>query len=242
MSTTKTIGLIVPPAAGLVPSDGPSLYGSRVRFIARGLGLGEISPDGFDAVVRLILDKALELRDAGAEVISLMGTSLSFYRGAAFTDDLRDHLQEATGLPCTTMSHAIVASLRKLGVKRVACATAYTDTLNARLSDYLLSSGFEVAAVRGLSIVGVDAVGQVTPKTLIALANAAHQDDPSADGLLISCGGLLTLDILAPLEVQLGVPVTSSSPAGFWDVVQLAGIDPSSQGRGRLFSMSKNSA
>lgn len=31
-----------------------------------------------------------------------MGTSISFYRGAAFTEDLRSAMQEATGVPCTT--------------------------------------------------------------------------------------------------------------------------------------------
>lgn len=36
------IGLIVPPAHGEVPQDGPTLYGDRVRFIARGLGIGGV--------------------------------------------------------------------------------------------------------------------------------------------------------------------------------------------------------
>ncbi|CAA9403253.1 MAG: hypothetical protein AVDCRST_MAG51-1011, partial [uncultured Ramlibacter sp.] len=52
---------------------------------------------------------------------------------------------------------------------------------------------------------------------------------------LISCGGLLTLDAIRQLEDALGLPVTASSPAGFWDVVRLGGWDPSSRGFGRLF-------
>jgi arylmalonate decarboxylase len=236
MTTTPTIGLIVPPAAGRVPSDGPRLYDGRARFIARGLGLGEISSGGFSNVIDRVTERALELRDAGAQTISLMGTSLSFYRGAAFTDDLRARMQEATGVPCTTMSHAIVAALRALGVRRVAVATSYIDELNDRLKDYLVSRGFEVTAVRGLSITGVDAVAEVPSGTLFELASAVHRDDPNADGVFISCGGLLTLDILAPLESTLGIPATSSSPAGFWDVMRVAGLDPSAQGYGRLFA------
>jgi len=38
MMNTPCAGLIVPPAAGLVPRDGAILYGDRVKFIARGLG------------------------------------------------------------------------------------------------------------------------------------------------------------------------------------------------------------
>jgi arylmalonate decarboxylase len=59
--------------------------------------------------------------------------------------------------------------------------------------------------------------------------------DRFADGILISCGGLLTLDIIAALESKLGVPVITSSPAGFWDVVKLSGKDATAVGFGRLF-------
>ena len=230
-----TIGLIVPPAGGTVPQDAALLYGDRVRFIARGLGIGAVSPTGFNPVIDQVLDKARELRDAGAQAISLMGTSISFYRGAAFTEDLRAAMQDATGLPCTTMSHAIVAALRALGMQRVAVATSYIDELNDRLVDYLTAAGFEVTAIRGLSITGVKEVGEVTPQTLLDLSGAVYAQDPSADGVFISCGGLLTLDVISPLEARLGRPATASSPAGFWDVMRLAGLDPASAGYGRLF-------
>jgi len=232
-----TIGLIVPPAAGLVPADGQALYANRdVRFIARGLAIPGISPEGFDTVVDRILQLAVELRDAGAKAVSLMGTSLSFYRGADFTDDLRERMRQATGLPCTTMSHAIVASLRHLGVQRVAVATAYIDTLNERLVAYLASRGITVTHIEGLSITGVEAVGQVSGRTLTELVERTVAADPTAQGVLISCGGLLTLDLHVPLEHKLGLPVTSSSPAGFWDVMRVAGLDASSPGFGRLFA------
>lgn len=235
MSDVATLGLIVPPAAGEVPVDGRLLYGDRIRFIARGLGLPAVSPGGFDAVIDTVIEQATSLRDAGAQAISLMGTSISFYRGAAFTEELREAMAQATGLPCTTMSHAIVAALRELKVKRVAVATSYIDELNERLVQYLTHAGFTVTAIEGLAITGVKAMGEVSPQTLFELSERVYQRDTSADGIFISCGGLLTLDVLKPLEDRLGVPATASSPAGFWDVVKLAGFDPSSPGYGRLF-------
>lgn len=233
------IGLIVPPGAGEVPTDAALLYGDKVRFIARGLGIGGVSPEGFDPVVDTILDKARSLRDAGAQAISLMGTSISFYRGVAFTEDLRDSMQQATGLPCTTMSHAIVSALRALGMQRVAVATSYIGELNDRLVDYLTVSGFDVTAIEGLSITGVKEIGEVTPHTLTTLSRAVLARDPSADGIFISCGGLLTLDVIPPLEQELNLPVTASSPAGFWDVMCLAGQDPRSPQYGRLFQLNE---
>ena len=235
-SAIPVIGLIVPPSGGEVPEDGPLLYGERVHFVARGLGIAAVSPAGFNPVIDTVLDKARELRDAGAQAISLMGTSISFYRGAAFTEDLRAAMQEATGLPCTTMSHAIVAALRELGVQRVAVATSYIDELNDCLEDYLTHAGFDVTAIRGLSLTGVKEMQAVTPQTLLELSESVYRQDPSADGVFISCGGLLTLDVIGPLEATLGLPATSSSTAGFWDVMKLAGQNPASPGYGRLFA------
>lgn len=92
-----------------------------------------------------------------------------------------------------------------------------------------------MTAIEGLSITGVKEVGEVTPHTLTTLSRAVLARDPSADGIFISCGGLLTLDVIPPLEQELNLPVTASSPAGFWDVMRLAGQDPMSPQYGRLF-------
>jgi arylmalonate decarboxylase len=89
--------------------------------------------------------------------------------------------------------------------------------------------------MRGMSIAGVEAVAHVSANELKQLARQAARDAAEADGLLISCGGLRTFGLLAPLEAELGMPVTASSPAGFWDVVRVAGLDPSAEGYGRLF-------
>lgn len=229
------IGLVVPPGHGQVPQDAPRLYGDRYRFIARGLGIGGVSPEGFAPVVDSIVERAVELKQAGAEVISMMGTSISFYRGPEFTESLRSRMQEATGVPCTTMSHAIVRALRQLGVQRVAVATSYIDELNEKLHAYLTHAGFTVTALEGMAISSVEAVSQVSTKSLVDLAKRVHARDASAQGIFISCGGLLTLDAIKQLEDELGLPATASSPAGFWDVVKLAGVDPSSPGAGRLF-------
>lgn len=229
------VGLIVPPAAGEVPEDGAILYNGRARFIARGLGLKSISVAGYEEVIDLIIDRARQLAEAGAQAISLMGTSLSFYRGAAFNRQIVASITQATGLPASTMSHAVVRALHANGVHRVALATAYIDEVNGKLVAFLRDEGLAVTAVRGLSVTDVVGVGQVPPQALIDLAHQAFTEDPSAQGVLISCGGLKTLAVIEPLERALNVPVVSSSPAGFWDAVQLVGLDPAADGFGRLF-------
>lgn len=230
------LGLIVPPAAGAVPVDGPLLYGERIRFSALGLGLGEISTRGYTEVIDSVVEKAVALKARGAVAVSLMGTSLSFFRGAAFNRQLEVEMARATGLPCTTMSNAIVGALRQLGVRRVAVATAYIDEVNAHLRRYLEQSDFEPLALEGLAISDVQAVGRVPTQVLIELCLRVVDAQPGADGILISCGGLVTLDAVREVEARLQLPVVSSSPAGFWDLVRTAGLDARSPGQGRLFA------
>ncbi|MDQ0587221.1 arylmalonate decarboxylase [Variovorax paradoxus] len=230
------LGLIVPPAAGAVPVDGPLLYGERIRFSAMGLGLGEISTRGYTEVIDSVVEKAVALKAGGACAVSLMGTSLSFFRGADFNAQLQAEMARATGLPCTTMSNAIVGALRQLGVRRLAVATAYIDEVNAQLRRYLEQSDFEPLALEGLAISDVQAVGRVPTQVLVDLCLRVFDAQPGADGILISCGGLVTLDAVREVEARLQLPVVSSSPAGFWDLVRTAGLDARSAGQGRLFA------
>ena len=236
MAPLPHLGLIVPPAAGAVPVDGPLLYGERIRFSALGLGLGEISTRGYTEVIDSVVEKAVALKAEGVSAVSLMGTSLSFFRGADFNAQLQAEMARATGLPCTTMSNAIVGALRQLGARRVAVATAYIDEVNAHLRRYLEQSGFELLALQGLAISDVQAVGQVPMQVLVDLCLRVFDAQPGADGILISCGGLVTLDAVREVEARLQLPVVSSSPAGFWDLVRTAGLDARSAGQGRLFA------
>src|SRR5437868_11665641 len=91
-------------------------------------------------------------------------------------------------------------------------------------------------ALQGLSISDVQAVGAVPTRVLVDLCATVFEASPGADGILISCGGLVTLDAVREAEARFGVPVVSSSPAGFRELVRSAGLDPRSPGHGRLFA------
>ncbi len=227
------IGLIVPPAEGNVPPDGAALF-PHVRFIARGLGLGSVTPDGYDEVIDSVVRHAVALKDSGAQAVSLMGTSLSFYRGAPANAELLKQMRAATGLPCTTMSAAIIRALRTLGGKRVAVATGYVDSVNQALKAYLREEDIEVTVCQGLGVTDVHAMQKVGPQTLVDLCREVYAAAPDSDAILLSCGGLVTMNVVPQVEAKLGVPVVASSPAGFWDVVGVAGYGREVEGWGRL--------
>lgn len=88
----------------------------------------------------------------------------------------------------------------------------------------------------GLDFTDVLAVEAVPTSTLVAAAHTALSGTPGADSVLISCGGLRTLDAVATLESELGLAVVSSSLAGPWDVLGLAGYAPIAPRTSRLLA------
>ncbi len=236
MAADPVLGLIFP-VERPVPEEGLIMYPKGVRFITSNLDLKTLTPEGYDAVLDDIPAAARKLKAAGAQAITLMGTSLSFYKGAAFNQRLTATIKQVSGLPATTMSTAVIEGLREMKAKRLAVATAYNDEVNLRLHAFLAESGFEVLAIKGLGIVAVAGVNEVKQDELLKFCVSVHRMAPQADGILVSCGGLRTLEILAPLEKQTRVPAVSSTPHALRAGVRLLGLSGLAVGYGRLLSL-----
>jgi arylmalonate decarboxylase len=200
------------------------------------LGLETMTPDGYDAVIERIGPAAKKLAKRGAEAIVLMGTSLSFYKGEGFNQVLARTLREASDLPCTTMSTAIIDGLKSVGAVKVVVATAYNDTVNERLRAFLTEHAFTVLAVKGLGIEAVGDIFSVTQPELIEFGASLVSSAPRADAILVSCGGLRTLEILAPLESRTEIPAVSSTPHALFAGARLLGLDGKVPGYGTLLS------
>jgi arylmalonate decarboxylase len=228
-----TIGLVVPFAADTVPDEGLQMY-PDVRFIPRGVGVRSLTPAGYDAAVDGILPAAEHLAAKDVDAIMVIGTSLTFYRGADFHADLLDKLRAATGLPVSTMSQAIVDGLNSVRARRIAVSTAYADEVNARLRDFLAAHGFAVLALDGFGLLGFGDPSRKSEQDIIALSSAVCAKAAEAEGLLISCGGLRTLGVARPLEARHGIPVVSSTQAAFWAAMRLVGESGHLEGYGRM--------
>lgn len=232
------LGMIFPPANTPVPPEAHEMYPSGVEFRATGVGLERMTPEGYDEVVGRIVPAAQTMAKQGANAIAVMGTSLTFYKGAAFNDELQRSIAKATGLPATTMSTAIIEGLKMVGGHRLAVATAYNEEVSARLRKFLEEHGFEVLVVKGMGIERFEDRPPVTSQELLEFSAGVRESAPKADALLVSCGALKTLELLAPLEKRCKVPVVSSLPHALWAGVRLLGLSGRSPGYGSLLSRS----
>jgi arylmalonate decarboxylase len=230
------VGLIFPPNDNPIPPDAKLLYPKGVTFLGDGVGLERMTTAEYDRVVPNIVPAALRLKKAGATAISIMGTSLTFYKGAAYNQKLIDDVKKATGLPSTSMSTGIVDGLKTAGAKRIAVATAYQEEVNKLLRVFLEQSGFEVLGIKGLGIEKFDDAHPVTRETLLKFSSDTFAAFPKADSLLISCGKLQTLDLIVPLEKSCKVSVVSSTPHALRNAVRLAGLSGKAMGYGTVLA------
>jgi arylmalonate decarboxylase len=231
-----TLGMIFPPANYPVPPEATLLYPSGVRFLAEGVGLEKMTAEEYDRVFGRILPAAERLAKEGANAISVMGTSLTFYKGAEYEHQLKMNVTKATGLPSTTMSTGIVEGLKALNARKIAVATAYDEDVSHRLRVFLEESGFEVVSVKGLGIVSFKDRGPVTPDELLNFSAGVYEGAPKAEALVISCGALKTLDLIVPIEKRCKRPVVSSTPHALWASVRLLGLSGQAKGYGTVLA------
>jgi arylmalonate decarboxylase len=230
------LGLIFPPLNYPIPPDAKLLYPTGVRFLGDGVGLpGGMTLAGYDEAIPRILPSAQALAKRGAKVISVFGSSLTFYKGAKFHDELISQVARATGLPATTQSNGLLDGLRVANARRVAVAAAYTDVVTGRLKIFLEEHGFEVTSAKGLGFETIPE-GAATHDILFKLGADAYAGSKKADALVVSCGALRTLDLIVPLEEHIKVPVVSSTPHGLMNGVRLLGVSPKAKGYGMVLS------
>lgn len=241
-----TIGLVVPFATDEVPFEGPIMY-PGVRFIPRGVGVRALTPEGYESAFNGILPAAEYLAQQGVDAIMVIGTSLTFYRGAEAHNRLLEQLRARTGLPVSTMSQALIDGLREVGADRVAVTTAYTDVVNRRLKELLEAAGVEVLSLECFNLLEFNAPHKITEAEIISLSDTAVAKANAgkarpAEAILISCGGLRTLGVAAPLEARHDIPVVSSATAAFWAAMRLVGESGRIDGYGRLFEQARAAA
>jgi arylmalonate decarboxylase len=236
---SHSIGLVVPFAEDKVPDEGLKMY-PGINFIPRGTGVRSLTLAGYDAAIDKIVPAAEDLARKGVEAVMVIGTSLTFYRGPQFHDELLDRVRRATGLPCSTMSKAVADGLHAVGAKKVAVSTAYSKVVNDKLTEFLTAKGFEVQSLESFGI--TDFNGGALAKTeseIIELTAKACAKAPDADGVLISCGGLRTLNCAKPIEERCHLPVVTSTQSAFWAALRLVGESGKISGYGRMLEQSQ---
>jgi maleate isomerase len=200
---------------------------SPIRLVTReALAAAE---EGIDAA-------AGELVAKGVEAIVISIAPLVYVGGLGYDRVLIDRLVALTGLPVTTNQTAAIDALKALGVSRIALLNPNTSDLLADQVRFFESSGIAVGAAKSMDIADNRDIDCVAPEVSYEFVRAAVQTADAPEGVYMSGPCWRTLDIIEPLEVELGVPVVTALQAMVWAAMRLVERPTAVRGYGQLLA------
>ncbi len=235
------IGLIVPssntvcePEMARLCPVGVATYAARVLF--------EPTLEGLRAMKGHVERASLELSTEGiCQLIAFCCTVGSMLGGLGSDRELVDLIEKRTGAPAITTATAVEASLRALGVKRIAVATPYTLEINSHEKEELEKRGFQVTKIMGYhehvqpGELRNDMIGRLPPEAAYEMALKANGEKNEA--IFISCTNFRAIEIVEKLEKKTGKPVISSNLATMWYALRKLGLKDTIRGFGSLMEL-----
>lgn len=173
----------------------------------------------------------------------------SFFGGTGFDETFTTQAtQTAHGTPVTTTARSIARALHALDVHRpyVVVPPWFKDEIMTAAGAYFASLGAEAARIDRFDP-GVgwrdmkpwqmwDAGGQFEIRPDDVHQQVRRNVPANADAVVIAGSGFRAIDVIEPLEADLGLPVLTSNQTGMWECLRLAGVTAGVTGAGRLFA------
>jgi len=231
------IGLIYPSSGkrdqdfGRLVPEGVSVHITRIALS----GPADLEHIGRMSETENLVQAARLLADLDPACISWADTSGSFMFGPKGATEQQEAIRAATGVPASTTSTAVLLALRRLRVRRVAVASPYIDEVNRKLVEFLSGHDLEIGRLKSLELSHEGAIHRALPEAVYRLARAAWFD--GADALFIPCTDFEAIDLISPLERDLGRPVITANQATMWHALRLAGIADGVDGFGQLMEL-----
>ena len=127
----------------------------------------------------------------------------------------------------------VIDALHELRVKKLVVGTPYLDEINTAEAEVLVQKGFEVLDIQGLNLETGIEFGSVTPEYWKKFA--IEIDQPEAEAIFLSCGGIRSLEVVEQIEQITGKPVITSNQAQMWSCLRRAEVMDRLEGFGQIF-------
>jgi maleate cis-trans isomerase len=165
-------------------------------------------------------------------VIVLAHTATSYTLGQEREARLVAEMEALTGARFITAFGSTLAALGKLGCRRIAYGTPYSEATTLQGKRHLEAHGIEV--VNHGVLPNVRNIYEENEERAYAVARAV--DRPEAEAVFLSGTGMPTIGALQTLEDDLGKPVISAASAMLWNALRVAGVKHGWPGHGRLLA------
>lgn len=141
-------------------------------------------------------------------------TAAGFLGGPDSNAHMVESLRERTGAVVVSTAGAMIGALRGAGVSETAVVTPYLQPVNDGLRDYLELSGIQVETLNSFFCKTAAELGAITEDQVLELARRTVTS--RSKSLFVACSQLPTLNVVAQLRAEFGIPVWSSIQATAW--------------------------
>jgi maleate isomerase len=153
---------------------------------------------------------------------------------AAGEEMILQHLRQARpGAAATTPVTASRSALKSLGCSRIGVLTPYPRDVHDNVVRHIRASGFDVPVSASFGVAEDKAISMISLASVregvVSLSKAE-----SLDGIFVSCTALGVVDLIQPLEKEIGLPIVTSNQALAWHFLRLCRLRSSVAGFGRL--------
>ncbi len=129
---------------------------------------------------------------------------------------------------------ALLAACEYLGLSQLGLLSPYSETVSETLRATFHVNGVETPVFGSFDVIEDARVVRIDGDSIMAGARALAATG-GIEALFLSCTNLRTLDVIEPLEAELGLPVLSSNQVLAWHMLRSIGVVAGPTAPGRLF-------
>jgi maleate isomerase len=221
------------------PTKGSGSLVELIKMLPDGIGViplfnnvrhGKI--EEFQAAIPAYEEKIAELAEDKVDLIHPAGTPPFMLLGYKGETEIIAQWEKRFGIPIFTSGTNQVAAMKALKIKKfVGIGYDFDDT--SIVARYFTDAGFEVLALDKLPGPWEE-VGRLSSKDIYSQARNLFLKHRDADGIYFQGGKLRIVDIIEPLEQDLGVPVIHPGATQCWEIQKRLHVRQPQKGYGRL--------
>ena len=223
------------------PTKGSGSLVELIKMLPDGIGViplfnnvrhGKV--EEFQAAIPAYEEKIAELAEDKVDLIHAAGTPPFMLLGCKGEAEIVAKWEKQFGIPIFTSATNQVAAMKALGIKKfVGIGYDFDDT--SIVARYFTDAGFDVLELGKLPGPWEE-VGRLSSKDIYHQARNLFLRHRDADGIYFQGGKLRILDIIEPLEQDLGVPVVHPGVTQCWEIQKRLRVNQPRGGYGRLLT------